>query len=47
VEAAVAGVPDAWLASAGDRGAYVDHLLERLSPPRSFALEAEEARARL
>jgi hypothetical protein len=46
LEAAVGGVPDAWLASPADRGAYVDHLLERLAPPRPFALEAEEARAR-
>jgi hypothetical protein len=46
VEAAAAGVPDAWLDGPGARHAYVEHLLERLAAPRAFAREAEEARAR-
>jgi hypothetical protein len=46
VEAAVATVPDAWLDDPDDRERYLEHLLERLAPPRDFAREAEEARVR-
>jgi hypothetical protein len=46
IEAAVADVPDAWLDAPGDRRGYVEHLLERLAPPRAFVAEAEEARGR-
>jgi hypothetical protein len=46
IEAAVTGVPDAWLDAAAARREYVEHLLERLAPPRAFVREAEEARAR-
>jgi hypothetical protein len=38
-------VPDAWLD--GDREVYVDYLVRRLTAPRSFAAEAEEARVAL
>ncbi|GIW07156.1 MAG: hypothetical protein KatS3mg060_1961 [Dehalococcoidia bacterium] len=46
----VAAVPDEWLAGheaadpAERREAYLDYLLARLAPPRSFVLEAERAR---
>jgi hypothetical protein len=48
LERSVAGVPDDWLDAGDDpaaaRAAYVDHLSERLTAPRAFATEAEEAR---
>jgi hypothetical protein len=46
LRAAVAGVPDAWLEDDPDarRAAYVTHLRERLTAPRAFAAEAQEAR---
>ena len=51
VEAAVAAVPDAWLAGVAPfatpeehRAAYRAHLLRRLEGPRLFAEEAEAAR---
>jgi hypothetical protein len=46
VQAAVDGVPDAWLGADPDaeRAAYVTHLRERLAAPRAFAAEAEERR---
>jgi len=49
LEASAAGVPDAWLEddAADARAAYVTHLRERLAAPRAFAVEAEEARARV
>jgi hypothetical protein len=42
-------IPDAWLDGDGDarRAAYVDYLLARLEPPRSFVEEAADARALL
>jgi hypothetical protein len=42
--AAAGSVPDAWL-DGEDRALYVDYLLRRLEHPRSFAEEAEAARA--
>jgi hypothetical protein len=45
-------VPDDWLSDEpraspdARRGAYRDHLVRRLDPPRTFADEAEEARVR-
>jgi hypothetical protein len=46
LEAIAATVPAAWLGDDADaaRRAYVDHLLERLCAPRTFAREAEDAR---
>jgi hypothetical protein len=46
IEQIVASVPDDWLGDdpVAARAAYVDHLLDRLRPPRAFAAEAEEAR---
>jgi heat shock protein HspQ len=46
LEAIVASVPDAWLGEDPDaeRAAYVTYLRERLTAPRAFAAEAEEAR---
>jgi heat shock protein HspQ len=46
LEAAAAAVPGAWLEGdpAAARAAYVTHLRERLTAPRAFAAEAEEAR---
>jgi hypothetical protein len=45
VAATAALVPDAWLD--GDRDVYVDYLVRRLTAPRGFAAEAEEARRAL
>jgi hypothetical protein len=46
--AVVAGVPDDWLGDAAEaavaREIYVEYLAERLTAPRAFAAEAEEAR---
>jgi hypothetical protein len=49
LEGIVALVPDAWLGDdpAGARRAYVTHLRERLTAPRPFVAEAEDARAHL
>ncbi|MDX6715565.1 MAG: hypothetical protein QOH30_2123 [Baekduia sp.] len=46
VAAIVAAVPDDWLGDdpPGARAAYVGYLDERLTAPRAFAAEAEEAR---
>jgi hypothetical protein len=46
VASIVASVPDDWLGDdpAGARAAYVTYLDERLTAPRAFAAEAEEAR---
>jgi hypothetical protein len=46
LETAAAAVPDVWLDGDPDaaRAAYVTHLQQRLSAPRAFAAEAEEAR---
>jgi hypothetical protein len=47
LDAIVAAIPDAWLGGDPDGGRRVqrEYLLRRLSPPRSFAEEAERARA--
>lgn len=52
--AIVAQLPDAWLSAetafpdlAATRGAYVDYLVRRLAPPRSFVAAADEARLAL
>jgi hypothetical protein len=46
LEAVVARVPEPWLRGGPPRAAYVELLRRRLAPPRAFAAEAEEARAR-
>jgi hypothetical protein len=43
LQAIVAEIPTDWLA--GDSAEYVDYLTARLAPPRTFAQEAEDARA--
>ena len=45
LEAVAAAVPAAWL-DGRDPGVYVDYLLDRVSGPRAFVEEAEEARER-
>ena len=49
LEGIVAGVPDDWLGDdpALAREIYVDYFTERLTAPRAFATEAEEARRAL
>jgi hypothetical protein len=55
LEAIVAAVPDDWLGTADEgevaaalaRKIYLDYLSERLTAPRAFAAEAEEARRAL
>jgi hypothetical protein len=48
LETIVAAVPDDWLGAADEaavaREIYLDYLAERLTAPRAFAAEAEEAR---
>jgi hypothetical protein len=44
LQAIVDTIPGDWLAEAGDRAAYVEHLTERLGTPRAFVAEAEAAR---
>jgi hypothetical protein len=44
LEDVVAVVPDEWLD--GDRRRYVEYLSERLTEPREFVAEAEQARGR-